>query len=83
MHQIVTETHTSDHICYTMVHLDICLIHCGIDEMGLHGDIIKSKLFSALLALCAENSPVAGEFPSQRASNSDFDVSLILGHMSC
>ena len=29
---------------------------------------------SALLALCAGNSPVTGEFPSQRANNAEFDV---------
>ena len=33
--------------------------------------------FSALLALCAGNLPVSGQFPSQRASNADFDVSLM------
>ena len=32
------------------------------------------KAFSTLLALCAGNSPVTGEFPSQRDSNADFDV---------
>ena len=32
--------------------------------------------FSALLALCARNSSVTDEFPSQRASNADFDVGL-------
>ena len=29
---------------------------------------------SALLALCAENSPVAGEFPAQRASKTHKNV---------
>ena len=29
-------------------------------------DVIKWKYFSALLALCAENPPFTGEFPSQR-----------------
>ena len=29
---------------------------------------------SALLALCEGNSPVTGEFPSQRASNAGFDA---------
>ena len=37
---------------------------------------------SALLALCAGNSPVTGEFPSQRASNEDFDVALVQVRMS-
>ena len=30
--------------------------------------------FSSLLALCAENSPVTGEFPSQRPVTRSFDV---------
>ena len=32
------------------------------------------KTFSALLALCAGNSPVTGEFPSQRPVTQSFDV---------
>ena len=32
------------------------------------------ETFSALLALCAGNSPVTGEFPSQRAVTRSFDV---------
>ena len=32
------------------------------------------KTFSALLALCAGNSPVSGEFPSQRPVSLSFDV---------
>ena len=32
------------------------------------------ETFSALLALCEGNSPVTGEFPSQRVSNAGFDV---------
>ena len=34
----------------------------------------QMEIFSALLALCEGNSPVTGEFPSQRASNAGFDV---------
>ena len=30
--------------------------------------------FSVLLALCAENSPVTGEFPAQRPVTRSFDV---------
>ena len=36
------------------------------------------EAFSASLALCAGNSPVAGELPSQRASDAEFDISLML-----
>ena len=32
------------------------------------------KMFSALLALCAGNSPVTGEFPSQKPVARSFDV---------
>ena len=32
------------------------------------------ETFSALLALCAVNSPVTGEFPSQRPVARSFDV---------
>ena len=32
------------------------------------------KTFSALLAICAVNSPVTGEFPAQRPATRNFDV---------
>ena len=32
------------------------------------------ETFSALLAICAGNSPVAGEFPAQRSVMRSFDV---------
>ena len=34
----------------------------------------QMETFSALLALCAENSPVPGEFPTQRPVTRSFDV---------
>ena len=36
------------------------------------------KTFSALLAICAGNSPVTGEFPAQRPVTRSFDVSFDL-----
>ena len=36
------------------------------------------ETFSALLALCAGNSPVTGEFPAQRPVTRSFDVSFDL-----
>ena len=36
------------------------------------------ETFSALLALCAGNSPINGEFPPQRPVTRSFDVSLEL-----
>ena len=38
-----------------------------------HDDVIKWNIF-ALLALCVGNSPVTGEFPSQRPVTRSFDV---------
>ena len=32
------------------------------------------ETFSAILAICAENSPVNGEFPAQRPVTRNFDV---------
>ena len=34
----------------------------------------QMETFSALLAICAENSPVPGEFPAQRPVTQSFDV---------
>ena len=34
------------------------------------------EAFSALLAICAGNSPVPGEFPTQRPVTLSFDVSF-------
>ena len=34
----------------------------------------QMEAFSTLLALCAENSPVSGEFPAQRPVTQSFDV---------
>ena len=39
-----------------------------------YDDVIKWIHFSALLALCAGNSPVIGEFPSQKPVTRSFDV---------
>ena len=39
-----------------------------------HDDVIKMETFSALLAICAGNSPVPGEFPVQRPVRWSFDV---------
>ena len=45
-----------------------------------HDDVIKMETFSAILAFCAGNSPVTGEFPTQRpmtrSSNVFFDLRL-------
>ena len=34
----------------------------------------EMETFSALLAMCAGNSPVAGEFPAQSPATRSFDV---------
>ena len=39
-----------------------------------HDDGIKWKQFSALQAICAGNSPIPGEFPTQRPVTRSFDV---------
>ena len=37
-------------------------------------NMMTSETFSALLAICAGNSPVPGEFPAQRPVTRSFDV---------
>ena len=44
------------------------------DYCDKHDDVIEWKHFFALLALCAGNSPVTGEFPAQRPVTRSFDV---------
>ena len=39
-----------------------------------HDDVIKMEIFSALLAICAGNSPVSSEFPPHRPVTHSFDV---------
>ena len=39
----------------------------------------QMEIFSALLAICAGNSPVPGEFPTQRPVTRSFDVFFDLG----
>ena len=52
----------------------------GVPEQSKHENTYKSwwrhqmETFSALLAICAGNSPVTGEFPAQRPVTRSFDV---------
>ena len=43
-------------------------------EMGSAKSWWRHQIFSALLALCAGNSPVTGEFPSQKPVTRSFDI---------
>ena len=47
-----------------------CTCRCPSTSWWRH----QMETFSALLALCAGNSPVTGEFPSQRPVTRSFDV---------
>ena len=42
----------------------------------------QMETFSALLTICAGNSPVPGEFPAQRPVTRSFDVSLICARIN-
>ena len=41
---------------------------------ALNDDVSQMETFSALLAICAGNSPVPGEYPAQRPVTRSFDV---------
>ena len=54
-------------------------IKCPLEQLfvrGIHRPWWRHQMetFSALLALCAGNSPVTGEFPAQRPVARSFDV---------
>ena len=61
-----------------------CLLFTNMVWLGFeHGWLItvmlswwrhQMEIFSALLALCAGNSPVTGEFPAQRPVTRSFDI---------
>ena len=63
-------------------HCDVIVMICQHHEHGGIPRIIEHiswwrhqmETFSALLAICAENSPVPGEFPAQRPVTRSFDV---------
>ena len=50
---------------FEMVHDSCHIFPCWRHQM---------EIFSALLAICAGNSPVSGEFPAQRPATQSFDV---------
>ena len=81
----VTEIRTCLHICYKLVHHGIFVWCAMICERSYFIRICGRKcivswwrhqmeIFSALLAFCAENSLVTGEFPTQRPVTRSFDV---------
>ena len=61
--------------------LFVPITSCRDRNVGNNGQFIhhpwwrhQMETFSALLAICAGNSPVTGEFPSQRPVTQSFDV---------
>ena len=59
-----------------------CLPRChaasDVTLRNSHDDVIKMKTFSALMTLCAGNSPITGAFPTQRSVTQNIDVSFDL-----
>ena len=89
-YRVITTPHCIDPINGTDAGLDTCQAiskHIADKEFHIfHHTFLKptvndftwwqhqTEIFSALLALCAGNSPVTGEFPSQRPVTRSFDV---------
>ena len=79
-HEIRTRTHTTDYIGH-MLRSNAC----ACNHISAHPPFWKwytwspwwrhqMETFSTLLAICAGNSPVPGEFPAQRPVTRSFDV---------
>ena len=65
---------TANCICCNSVRTCLCSSLFTIISWWHH----KMETFSALLAICVGNSPVTGEFPTQRPVRRSFDVSFDL-----
>ena len=52
----------------------VTILTAGITTWWRH----HMEIFSALLAICAGNSPIPGEFPAQRSATQSFDVMFSL-----
>ena len=65
-------------IVYMFIYIYICSYHLymvnGLQNIHTTWWRHQMKTFSVLLALCTGNSPVTGEFPSQRPVTQSFDV---------
>ena len=64
-------------VSYRHLHVDGLVQDCS-NSSALTVDMMTSsdqmETFSALLAICAGNSPVPGEFPTQRPVTRSFDI---------
>ena len=63
--KIITDENAIENICKKVV-----ILFQHIEAWWRH----QMETFSALLAICAGNSPVSGEFPAQRPVTRSFDV---------
>ena len=75
---VITTMESGNIICFK--YLLIQIFGCKIKLQSLSGHYVRTwwrhqmKTFFALLAICAGNSPVTGEFPAQRPVTRCFDV---------
>ena len=72
-----------------MFPFDNVIVHCSCGGLSIAIIVFNHswwrhqvETFSALLVLCAGNSPPPGEFPAQRPVTRNFDVSLICARIN-
>ena len=65
-----------DYFCYLkhVIYLEYPVLSCLEKGTAYPDDVVKMEAFSTLLALCVGNSPVTGEFPTQRPVMWSFHV---------
>ena len=71
---IITTKQSTTKPCAYFLGYTVCLIKYAHDWALLHGDVIKWKHFPRYWPFFAGNSPVPGEFPTQRPVTRSFDV---------
>ena len=77
--QYITDTQPITRFLYQWIHLYKCMLNHYSMVTPYQLDYIpwwshQMETFSALLAICAGNSPVIGELPAQRPVTQSFDV---------
>ena len=79
VHKFATESIHNNGEYSTVYHFITTILHCLLNCWSRRSPKEISKLL--VTGLCAENSPVSGEFPAQKASNAENDSIWWLHHV--
>ena len=90
-YETVSKHHAASNMTI-IIYIEEIVKYCGnseiprkkyVNTVATHDDVHQLETLSALLAFCVGNSPVTGEFPTQRPVTRSFDVFFELGLNKC